>query len=186
MEYLKVENILLKRKSLSIFVEPRGLLRFLQFLFAIFAFATACNGSSSLSFKDNANKEIISASWSYPYHLSETPLKTDLNQTQETLSQSNDIKPSAEFFVFTGVTSMLLTLAMIVAYVLADRVYRNDERLPIIDLIITLIWAFFWIVGSSAWAQGVSNLRLQTSIEHIKHIVTNCKDSNVCDNWESK
>lgn len=129
---------------------------------------------------------IISASWSYPYHLEDTPLKTDLNQTQETLSQSNDIKPSVEFFVFTGVTSMLITLALLVIYVFADRLYRNDERVPIIDFIITLIWTIFWIAGSSAWGQGVTNLRSQTSINYIKDLVTDCKNSNLCDKWECK
>ena len=129
---------------------------------------------------------IISASWSYPYHLEDTQLKTDLNQTQDYLSQSNDIKPSVEFFVFTGVTSMLLTLALLVIYVFADRLYRNDERIPIIDFIITLIWTIFWIAGSSAWGQGVTNLRSQTSIDYIKDLVTNCNTPNLCNKWECK
>lgn len=129
---------------------------------------------------------VISASWSYPYHLEDTPLKTDYNQTQEYLSQSNDIKPSAEFFVFTGVTSMLIALALLVIYAFADQLYRNNERIPIIDFILTLIWTFFWIVGSSAWGQGVTNLRSQTSIDHIKRVVTDCKSSELCDKWECK
>lgn len=184
--YLKVNDGRIRMIISVCILEPRGLLRFLQFLFAIFAFATACNGGSDFSFKDTKDTVIISASWSYPYHLEDTPLNTNLNKSQNTLSQSNSIKPSAEFFVFTGVTAMLLALALIVLYVFADRLYRNDERLPIIDLIITLIWTFFWITASSAWAQGVSNLRLQTSIEYIQKIVTDCENTNQCNKWECK
>ena len=93
------------------------------------------------------------------------------------ISDSGDVKPSAEFFVFTGVTSMLLSLAFAVAYVLLDRQYRNDERFPMVDFIITVVWAIFWIAGSSAWAQGVSTIRSQTSGDYIIQRTTACSSS---------
>ena len=168
-------------------LEPRGLIRLLQFIFAIFAFATACNGGSDLSIKDSSNNQVISASWSYPYHLQDTQIVTTLNKTQDCLSLSNDVKPSAEFFVFTGVTSMLLSLAFTVLYVLMDRQYRNDERFPTIDLIITLIWTIFWIAGSSAWGQGVSNIHTQTSTDYVTKLVIGCNDiTGGCPNYECK
>ncbi len=167
-------------------LEPRGLIRLLQFIFAIFAFATACNGGSNLSLSDNANNNPVTASWSYPYDLTSTPLVTDLNQTQNYLSLSNDIKPSAQFFVFTGVTSMLLSLALLIVYVFMDRQYRNDERLPVGDFIVTLIWMIFWIAASSAWAQGVSNLRSQTSIDYVTNLVSSCSSPNLCTKYECK
>lgn len=105
------------------------------------------------------------ADWSYPYNLQNTPIT--INGTTINLSASNDIKPSAEFFVFTGVTAMLLSLAFAIMYVLMDRQYRNDERFPIIDLVITVIWTIFWIAGSSAWAQGVTNIRSLTSYDSV-------------------
>ncbi|CAF1390106.1 unnamed protein product [Adineta ricciae] len=122
----------------GIFKEPRGLIRLLQFLFAIFAFATACNGSSSLVIQYSSTKT-AQADWSYPYNL-----------------QNSDIT-----------IAMLLSLAFAVMYVLMDRQYRNDERFPIIDLVITVIWTIFWIAGSSAWAQGVTNIRSLTSYDNV-------------------
>jgi len=164
----------------GIFKEPRGLIRLLQFLFAIFAFATACNGSSSVSLTRNAKpNDVISASWSYPYNLKNSLIQTD-SGTAPSISDTNDIKPSAEFFVFTGVTSMLLSLAFIVAYVLLDRQYRNDERLPIADLVITVIWAIFWIAGSAAWAKGVSNIRSQTDTDVIAQRSGRCDTAMPC------
>jgi hypothetical protein len=125
------------------------------------------------------NNVQVSASWSYAYSLTDTPLTTTLNQTQDFLSLSNDIRPSAQFFVFTGVTSMLISLGFTILYVFMDLQYRNDERFPIIDLIITLIWTIFWIASSSAWAQGVSNLRSDTSCDYVSSLVQGC-NSTLC------
>lgn len=103
-----------------------------------------------------------------------------MNKSREFLSLSNSIKPSAEFFVFTGVTSMLISLALAVLYVFLDRQYRNDERYPIGDFLLTLIWTIFWIAGSSAWAQGVSNIRSQTSTEYVMKLVPDCNVDPKC------
>ena len=169
-----------------IILEPRGLIRVLQFIFAIFAFATACSGSSHLSIKHGGDNEAVKVSWSYPYHLKDTPIVTNLNTTRETVSTSNSIKPSVEFFVFTGVTSMLLSLGILVFYILMDRPYRNNEYFPTIDWIITIIWTIFWIAGSSAWAQGVSNIRSQTSYKYITELVNTCASTTNCQEYECK
>lgn len=161
----------------GIFKEPRGLIRLLQFIFAIFAFATACNGSSSMTIQQNGD-DVATAQWSYPYNLKDTPVENKNSSDVKTLSGTNNIKPSAEFFVFTGVTSMLLSLAFAIIYVIMDRQYRNDERFPIVDLIITVIWTIFWIAGSSAWAQGVSNIRSQTSYDNVVRLVPVCTASS--------
>ena len=152
-------------------LEPRGLIRLLELIFAICAFGTACNGGSSITITifSNSSNGTASASWSYPYNLQDTPLILDLNmtQTQHSLSASHSIKSSAEFFVFTGVTSMLLCLAFLVVYVILDRQYRNKEILPLADLVITVLWMIFWLAGSAAWAQGVSNIRSSTNADSI-------------------
>ncbi|CAF0819472.1 unnamed protein product [Rotaria sordida] len=164
--------------NLRIFTEPRGLIRLLQFIFAIFAFATACSGSSSVLLSNSRNNS-ISASWSYPYNLKNTQIISD-NKPEKPISSANDIKPSAEFFVFTGVTSMLLSLGFAIVYVLMDQRYRNDERLPLIDFIVILIWSIFWIAGSAAWAKGVSNIRTQTSWESIAKRSDFCSEALSC------
>jgi hypothetical protein len=165
-------------------LEPRGLIRLLQLIFAIFAFATACSGGSSLTAYDNSNNVVASVSWSYPYSLQDATINTNLNTTQDTLTTSNDIQPSAQFFVFTGVTSMLLSLAFIILYVLMDLRYRNDDRFPTIDFVIALIWTIFWIAASSAWAQGVSNIRTQTSFDYVSTLIAGCTNSTICATYD--
>jgi len=75
---------------------------------------------------------------------------------------------------------MLLSLGFLVLYIFMDRLYRNDERFPIIDFLITLIWTIFWIAGSSAWAQGVSNIRFQTSTDYVIGLVPDCANGQIC------
>ena len=43
---------------------------------------------------------------------------------------------------------MLISLALAILYVFLDQKYRNDERYPIGDLLLTFIWTIFWIAGS--------------------------------------
>ena len=164
------------KKSL---LEPRGLVRVLQFIFAIFAFATACNGRSSVALDRPVGNDAITASWSYPYNL-----KTSFIQNKSgdlvSISDANDVKPSAEFFVFTGVTAMLISLAFIIIYVVLDRQYRNDERLPMIDFILCIIWSIFWLAGSAAWAKGVSNIRTLTSADEIRRRSGLCEPATTC------
>lgn len=101
------------------------------------------------------------------------------NDTKLSVSDNNDIKSSAEFFVFTGVTSMLLALAFVSIYIFFDQRYRNDTRIALADFTITIIWTIFWLAGSSAWAQGVSNIRSQTSWENIAKRSNICGENNV-------
>lgn len=161
------------------FSEPRGLVRVLQFIFAIFAFATACNGRSSMSLQRPTATDVISASWSYPYNLKDSFIQNS-STALTSISDANDVKPSAEFFVFTGVTAMLIALAFIVVYVLLDRQYRNDERLPMIDFILCIIWSIFWLAGSAAWAKGVSNIRTLTSSDAIAQRSGLCTNATPC------
>ncbi|CAF2169872.1 unnamed protein product [Rotaria magnacalcarata] len=167
--------------NLRIFTEPRGLIRALQFIFAIFAFAIACSGSSSATFSLAKGNDSIQASWSYPYDLKNSPMIINsTNNLQQTISDSNSAKPSAEFFVFIGVTSMLLSLAFCIIYIFFDRPYRNDWRFSMIDFVITIIWSIFWIAGSAAWAKGVSDIRSQTSLNALVNRSALCDPISDC------
>ncbi|CAF0785917.1 unnamed protein product [Didymodactylos carnosus] len=161
----------------GIFREPRGLLRLLQFVFAIFAFATAVNGTSYFVIDTGPSSPAIRADWSYPYSLGSVVVKNALsNNGTLYLSSSNGIKPSAEFFVFTGVTAFLLALAACIIYVFLDVKYRQDERLPSIDLLITVVWSIFWIAGSA----GVSDIRTQTDYDTVVAQIDSCNPSANC------
>ncbi|UJR36790.1 hypothetical protein I4U23_029503 [Adineta vaga] len=165
----------------GIFKEPRGLIRLFQIIFAILAFATACNGRSSMSLDFGGKSDVITSSWSYPYKLSDSDIVFASNgSTINTISSSNDPKPAAEFFLFTSVTAMLLAIAFTFTYVFLNQQYRNNELFPTLDFFITLLWTIFWLAASSAWAQGVTNIRSQTGSDNIRQRSGICPSSSVC------
>ena len=128
---------------------------------------------------DGTPNSEISTSWSYPYNLRDTQIRNG-SADIKSISDANDVKPSAEFFVFTGVTSMLISLAFAIVYVILDRQYRNDERLPLIDFVLCIIWTIFWLAGSAAWAKGVSNIRTLTAADAISARSGACSPTMPC------
>lgn len=80
---------------------------------------------------------------------------------------------------------MLLSLSFALVYIFLDQRYRADDRLPLADFTLAIIWTIFWLAGSSAWAQGVSNLRSQTSWQNVAKRLQMCTDT-VCSEDSSK
>lgn len=134
------------------------------------------------AYTDAAQTNAITASWSYPYKLKDSSIVYTSNSSYiNTISTGNEAKSSAEFFLFTGITAMLLAFAFIVFYIFMAEQYRNNPNYPTIDFTITLIWTIFWIAASSAWAQGVTIIRSQTSWDNIQQRVPICSGStNTC------
>ena len=121
---------------------------------ALLAFAIAVNGSSSVYFSvkcdlalANQTKQIVGYSlyqgdFGYPYDVKASELKqTDRCSQGETprqldrktiTNEANNIKSSAEFFVFTGVMAFLYPLAFLVVYVLFRQKYNNIVFFPLI------------------------------------------------------
>ncbi|CAF0798219.1 unnamed protein product [Adineta ricciae] len=165
---------------LGVFKEPRGLIRLFQIIFAILAFATACNGRSSTTLDYGGKDDVIASSWSYPYRLSRSAIVLNNGTILGTLSTSNDPKPPAEFFLFTSVMAMLLALTFTFTYVFLNSLYRNNDLFPTLDFFITFIWTIFWLAGSSAWAQGVTNIRSLTDFDNIRQRSGICPSSTIC------
>lgn len=148
--------------------EPLGFIRLLEWLFTIFAFATTGGyvGSSSMT-TDCTNKtsqtEIV-ANFGYPFRLQSQPFNImHCNGTETKTYLSGDYSSSAEFFVCVGVFAFLYCTFTLVLYLGYQHVYRETNRGPIIDLILTGIFAFMWLVSSSAWGKGLTDVKHATN-----------------------
>ncbi|CAJ1051846.1 synaptophysin-like protein 2a [Xyrichtys novacula] len=161
--------------------EPLGFIRVLEWVFAIFAFATTGGYSGKTHLKITCKEPPVPPvpdvypSFGYPFRLSATPYKlTFCNNTESgPMFLQGDFSSSAEFFVCVGVFAFLYCTATLILYLGYQHVYRQTTRGPIVDLVLTAIFAFLWFVSSAAWGKGLTDVKWATNPEHL---VDRCKD----------
>lgn len=159
--------------------EPLGFIRVLEWVFTIFAFATTGGYLGTTHFTVNcpeSDKSLdVNPVFGYPFRLSAHPYKIPFcngSEPNETFLQG-DFSSSAEFFVCVGVFGFLYCTATLILYLGYQTVYRQTSRGPIIDLVVTAAFAFLWLVSSSAWGKGLTDVKWATNPEHL---VQSCSD----------
>jgi len=141
-------------------------MRCLEWLFAIIAFATCCDFSTTSEYtitcNGNGKVENVSHQISYPFKLDHDPPynATCGGPKSYLMYPPGDFSSDAQFFVFTGVVSFLGTMASLVVYIFFSEMYLSEQkRAPMFDFGFTVIVAVFWLAASSAWANGVVNMK---------------------------
>ncbi|CAD5112719.1 DgyrCDS1937 [Dimorphilus gyrociliatus] len=145
--------------------EPRGFIRVLLFVLAILAFATTTSlttrTSAHVKCLNNAKRDIdFTVKISYPFDLTTNSWKLNPCAGNDTLAGPyGNFSAASQFYVFVGVMAFLISLASIGIYTFASDRYDDDRKLPLIDLIVTVIWCLLWLIASSAWADKFTQLR---------------------------
>ncbi|XP_015785011.1 synaptophysin-like protein 1 [Tetranychus urticae] len=189
--------------------EPRGFIRILQLIFAIFAFATTsgfkgtselemyCSGQLTESEPVNTEKltRKIEYKIEYPFELEKSQFTIIPNCTNpDTIVSRNfpmDFSSSARFFVTTGVLCMLYCIGALAFYLTSAPIYATNPLIPVLDLVATGIFTIFWFAGSCAWAAGVSDLKYYTNPSTFKRHLKVCDvKPTICStkslaNWSS-
>ncbi|XP_030050117.1 synaptophysin [Microcaecilia unicolor] len=183
---MDVLNQLVAGGQFRIVKEPLGFIKLLEWLFSIFAFATC--GSYTGEFRlsvECANKSLsnlnIDVDFSYPFRLHQVYFNTPSCKNTDLVKVFlvGDYSSSAEFFVTIAVFSFLYSLAALVVYCFLQNKYRENNKGPMIDCIVTAIFAFMWLVSSSAWAKGLSDVKLATDPEKVIKNMHVCKQEGV-------
>ncbi|XP_051767551.1 synaptophysin-like protein 2a [Ctenopharyngodon idella] len=149
--------------------EPLGFIRILEWVFTICAFATTGGYVGSTMITINCpTKSDITAHFGYPFRLQSQPYEIiHCNGSTNKTYLQGDFSSSAEFFVSVGVLGFLYCTFTLILYLGYQHVYRESNRGPTIDLIVTGIFAFLWLVCSSAWGKGLTDVKHATNPEKL-------------------
>ncbi|XP_028303326.1 synaptophysin-like protein 2a [Gouania willdenowi] len=168
--------------DLGLLKEPLGFIRLLEWIFTIFAFATAGGYSGTTQFRvkcnDSTELQNVSTKFYYPFRLPTVPFQVpECNGSVSETYLQGDFSSSAEFYVCVGVFGFLFCTATLILYLGYQTVYRQTSRGPLIDLALTAVFAFLWLVSSSAWGKAVTDITWETSPTHLAQL---CK-ANPCE-----
>nr|XP_056712166.1 synaptophysin [Euleptes europaea] len=185
---MEVVNQLVAVGQFRVFKEPLGFVKLLQWIFSIFAFATC--GSYSGEFRlsvECANKSesdlSIDVEFSYPFRLHQVYFDAPACKGHETekVFLVGDYSSSAEFFVTIAVFAFLYSLAAMVVYIFMQDKYRENNKGPMIDFVVTAVFTFMWLVSSCAWAKGLSDVKMATDPDVVIEGMKVCEEkANTC------
>jgi hypothetical protein len=153
--------------NIDVLKEPRGFIKFIQIIIAIFAFATATSyyGTTeySVACPNVTAPEKIPINFGYPFRLDEAAISVNVCATKVSKPIYGDYTAPSQFYVFVGVTAFLYCTAMLIFYVLGDDKYHNIETIPIADFIVTAAYVLLWLISSSVWADAVNKIKHYTN-----------------------
>lgn len=162
--------------NFAVFKEPRGVMRILQFIFAICAFTTTTGFASYVELTLHNCDDTVKLDYSYPFRLDHVSHIAHQCNISTPFRLIGDFSSDAQFFVATGVLSLLYCIAIILVYVMFDTVYQSTGLLPLADFFLTVTLAVFWLSGSAAWANGLNGLKGTTQgIVDTKQCKLYCK-----------
>ncbi|MCJ8729557.1 hypothetical protein PDJAM_G00107930 [Pangasius djambal] len=159
-------------------------------LFAVCAFATCGGYSGQIMVKvecmDKTQRN-ISIDFSYPFRLQQVHFSVPLceGKRYETIFLEGDYSSSAQFFVTVSVLAFLYSLLATVVYIFYQNKYREKNRGPLVDCLVTVIFSGLWLVSSIAWAKTLSGVKTATDVSLIQMLMSACRDEeNLCETLE--
>lgn len=162
--------------DLTVFQEPRGVMRVFQFIFAICALLTTLNFEATVTTSCGNKSEVKAITIDYPFAFGEKicPKGAASNASVEWLTITADVSSDAQFFVATGVLSILYCIFIVAVYTTMDEIYKTKSEVPLADFMLTTILAIFWLSGAAAWSNGAGALKQVTDTQTISAICKTC------------
>nr|KAF6493077.1 synaptophysin [Molossus molossus] len=159
---MDVVNQLVAGGQFQVVKEPLGFVKILQWVFAIFAFATCGSYSGELQLSvDCANKTHsllnIEVEFEYPFRLHQVYFDApDCRGGTSKVFLLGDYSSSAEFFVTVAVFAFLYSMGALATYIFLQNKYRENNKGPVLVfgfLNLVLWFGNLWFVfKETGWA----------------------------------
>ncbi|XP_077370264.1 synaptophysin-like [Festucalex cinctus] len=185
---MDVVNQLVAQGQFRVLKVPLGFIKILQWFFAILAFSTCGSYSGmlrmSVECKNRTESDLsIEVEFEYPFRLHHVyfDAPTCKGGNSQRLFLVGDYSSSAEFFVTIGVFSFLYATAALSVYVFFFDKYKENNKGPLVDLGVSAVFAFMWLVSSAAWAKGLSDVKTATDPDQVITLIAACDaEENRC------
>ncbi|KAM4572135.1 synaptophysin-like [Fundulus diaphanus] len=125
----------------------------------------------------------IEVEFEYPFRLHQVYFDAPKckDRDLERIFLVGDYSSSAEFFVTIGVFAFLYSTTALGIYVFFYEKYKENNKGPLIDLGVTGVFAFMWLVSSAAWAKGLSDVKTATDPDEVLTLISACDEKeNTC------
>ncbi|XP_037631933.1 synaptoporin [Sebastes umbrosus] len=151
-------------------------------IFAICAFATCGGYYGHLQVKvDCADRwqsnRSIDIDFGYPFRLQEVHFKAPLceGKREEVIFLDGDFSSAAQFFVTVGVFAFLYSLLATIVYVFYQNKYLQNNRGPLLDFVVTILFSFMWLVSSCCWVKSLSDIKTATNPTQVLLLIAACR-----------
>ncbi|XP_069546676.1 synaptoporin b [Brachyistius frenatus] len=157
-------------------------------IFAICAFATCGGYYGRLQVKVDCaegrqSNRSINVDFGYPFRLQQVHFKAPLckAKTDEVLFMDGDFSSAPQFFVTLGVWAFLYSLLATVVYVFYQNKYLKNNRGPLVDFVVTVIFFLMWLVSTCYWAKTLSEIKTATNPTAVLLLISACRaQENKC------
>uniref|UniRef100_A0A3Q2FPU0 Synaptoporin b n=1 Tax=Cyprinodon variegatus TaxID=28743 RepID=A0A3Q2FPU0_CYPVA len=152
-------------------------------IFAICAFATCGGYHGHLQIKVDCAARIqnnlsINIDFGYPFRLQQVHFRAPLCEAmrEEVVFLNGDFSAAAQFFVTVGVLAFLYSLLATVVYVFYQNKYLKNNRGPLVDFLVTVIFSLTWLLSSCSWAKSLNDIKTATNPTEMLLLIAACRE----------
>ncbi|XP_038142301.1 synaptoporin [Cyprinodon tularosa] len=152
-------------------------------IFAICAFATCGGYHGHLQIKVDCAARIqnnlsINIDFGYPFRLQQVHFRAPLCEAmrEEVVFFNGDFSAAAQFFVTIGVLAFLYSLLATVVYVFYQNKYLKNNRGPLVDFLVTVIFSLTWLLSSCSWAKSLNDIKTATNPTEMLLLIAACRE----------
>lgn len=113
----------------------------------------------------------------YPFNFAGQVINNTCPGSVATYTPGPSLSGSPQFFVMTGVLSLIYASASLVVYLLFSSTYDSFPVVPVGDLIVTAILCLFWFIASTSFSSSVTLLSSTVDFNHMQSL---CQPPYAC------